>query len=133
MLSAVRHKQTDKNVQPQANQPIVTKAVAPIFPPVGRAGLISDDIVVEGSVHPSGVFVTVKVISGHVAFHNAVQEAARQWKFAPYINPPNGKFQVARITFSFRIATYGTPTSEMTPIFYPPNRVEVKSVIAEIR
>jgi TonB family protein len=114
------------------DRPVVITAAVPIYPQVARAGLITDDVVVEGSIHPSGVFITTNVIQGHKVFHKAAEDAARRWRFEPYTHPADGKFRTARLTFSFRIMPAETPEADLLPIFYPPYKIEVRSVINRI-
>ncbi len=110
-------------------QPIVVIAVPPLYPPIGRIGLITDDVVVEGIVHPSGVLIGTNVVSGHRALHQAAEAAARRWRFEPYTWPAEGigNFRKARLTFMFRVMPDGTPEVEMLPVFYPPYKIEVRT------
>lgn len=124
--------QAVKGNVPSADEPIVITAVAPIYPPVAKAGLITDDVIVEGSVHPSGVFITTNVVQGHKVFHQAAKNAAKRWRFEPYKLPASGEFRTARLTFLFRIMPAETPEAELLPVFYPPYKVEARSVINRI-
>lgn len=124
--------QAVKSRASSADQLEVVTAVSPLYPPVAKAGLITDDVVVEGSVHPSGVFITTRVVQGHKVFHKAAEEAARRWRFEPYTRPADGKFRTARLTFLFRIMPAETPEAELLPVFYPPYKVEVRCAINRI-
>jgi len=110
-----------------SNQPIVVSAVAPIYPPIIRAAGLSGDFHVDVEIDKDGKVTSAKASSAPKLMQKVIEDAARQWYFAPDSN--GQKKRQAQLTFSFRRMSSKTPNSESTPVFYPPYRIEVRDNI----
>jgi protein TonB len=61
----------------------VLRQVDPIYPDFARRARIQGPVVLMMTVDDQGVPIQVQVLEGHVAFHEAARQAARQWRFEP--------------------------------------------------
>lgn len=103
--------------------PAVVSAVAPVFPPVAVAANISGDVVIEVDVNAAGEITSARTVEGHPLLRRirVLEETARRWRFTSATNA-----RTARLTFAFRIMPAETAADELTPVFTPPYRVEVR-------
>ena len=109
---------------PRASQPVdVVSAVAPVYPVIALAAHGSGDVVVVAEISKSGDVTSARVLSGHNLLQKVSVEAARRWKFST----SNEDSRQVELTFTFRIVPDKTAGIDRTPVFYPPNRVEVRS------
>lgn len=104
------------------DQPVVISAVAPIFPPLANAARVSGDVLIETQIDAAGVVTSARA-DGHPLLRNACEAAAKRWRFAR-VEEDSG-IRNARLTFSFRALQKKLPEDDITPVFYPPYRVEV--------
>lgn len=82
-------------------QPI--KIVKPEYPPRARLGHIEGEVQVELSIDRNGSVRRVHTLSGNATLAQAAEEAARQWKYAPYTGNDQIAFPaVTRVQFNFK-------------------------------
>ena len=114
--------------QVQESTPMkVEAATAPIYPQLAILSATGGDVVVQVKINAEGDVTSAKVVDGHKLLREASLNAARQWRFS------SGEAgREAQLTFSFRVMPKNTSQIELTPIFKPPYRVEVRRVIPEI-
>jgi hypothetical protein len=105
-----------------AEQPVVVSAAAPVFPALANAARVSGDVFVEAKIDAAGVVTSARA-EGHALLRTACETAARRWRFASVER--NFGIRTARLTFSFRALQDEMPEDQITPVFYPPYRVEV--------
>jgi TonB family protein len=122
LLAYIAFAQTNPN-----NQPAVVSAVAPLYPPIIRAAGLTGDFHVDVEIDRDGKVTSVKAANAPKLMQRVIEEAARQWQFAPDLN--GQKKRQAQLTFSFRRMPSKTPNSESTPVFYPPYCIEVRDNI----
>jgi TonB family protein len=104
-------------------QPVVVSAAAPLFPVLANAARVSGDVFVETQIDAAGVVTSARA-EGHPLLRNACEVAAKRWRFASV--QKDGGNRTARLTFSFLALQEKLPDDEITPVFYPPYRVEVR-------
>ncbi len=107
-------------------KPTLVAAVAPTYPGLALAVPKGGDVVVEVSIGQAGRITDTRVIAGAGPLRHPAVVAARQWCFAP---ADSGKR--ATLTFSFRVMPKDTSAEDLTPIFKPPYRVEVRRTMPE--
>jgi hypothetical protein len=106
--------------------PIVVAAVAPVYPAIAVATNTTGEIVIEVDVNRAGKVRKAKIVEGHSLLRKAtfLENTAKKWVF-------NSDNRVAsrktRITFGFRIMPVDSTDEDLLSVFYPPNRVEVRS------
>lgn len=114
--------------QVQENAPIkIEAATAPIYPQLAILSATGGDVVVQVKINADGQVTSAKVVEGHKLLQEASLNAARRWQFSS-----GGVGREVRLTFSFQVMPKNTPQIELTPIFKPPYRVEVRRIIPEI-
>jgi protein TonB len=98
---------------PRANfslQPV--KIVKPEYPDRARLWHIEGEVQVELTVDRNGSVRRVHVLSGNATLAQAAEEAARQWKYAPYTGNDQIAFPaVTRVQFNFKFNS-GTETKK---------------------
>jgi TonB family protein len=71
----------------QAGQYQFIRYVAPAYPPLAMQARISGTVKLELTVdRAAGDVRDIRVIQGHPIFLNSVQEAVKQWRFAPAVD-----------------------------------------------
>jgi TonB family protein len=108
--------------QPANDQPAVTAAVAPNYPPIARSAHISGDVIVEVKINSLGDVENTKVLSGHPLLQAVSKEVAKKWKFVPSTEKHS---RIAQLTFAFSRVESGKSVPQFTTTFLPPYRVEV--------
>ncbi|HTG14905.1 MAG TPA: energy transducer TonB [Blastocatellia bacterium] len=114
-------------------QPIVVSAAAPVYPALANAARIEGDAFVEAKIDAAGVVIAARA-EGHALLRDACEFAAKRWRFAS-VEGYSGN-RTARLTFSFRVLQKEMPSNQITPVFYPPYRVEVTtnpSIVQTVR
>jgi TonB family protein len=116
------------SAQVQENAPLkIEAAIAPIYPQLAILSATGGDVVVQVKINAGGYITSAKVVDGHKLLREASLNAARRWQFS------SGEAgREVQLTFSFRVMPKNTPQIELTPIFKPPYKVEVRRVIPEI-
>jgi TonB family protein len=108
----------------------VVTAVAPVFPPIVVASNTSGNAVIEVQIDTAGHVISTRVVDGHPLLRKikSIQDTALRWRFIPTAeNTP----RTVRLTFAFEITPKGTPANELTPVFIPPYKVEVRHMPLE--
>ena len=83
------------------NQPVVVRAVAPIYAPVMRALNLQGDFYVDVEINRDGKIVSTKAVDEKRPFMRKIlEEAADRWRFATDENAE--KKRRVQLTFTFR-------------------------------
>ena len=91
-------------------QPV--KIVKPEYPARARLGHIEGEVQVELTIDRNGSVRRVHALSGNATLAQAAEEAARQWKYAPYTGNDQSAFPaVTRVQFNFKFDS-GTETKK---------------------
>jgi len=104
--------------------PAVISAVAPVYPPIAATVHVSGEITVEVTLNEAGVPKLAKALNGHPLLRKSAQDAAIRWRFVA--SADNVKARSVRLTFIFSPVLYEAGSAALTPIFYPPYRIEVQ-------
>ncbi len=104
----------------------VRSAVAPIYTPLAATANTSGDVEVQVTVDKGGNVSKADFVSGHPLLRKAAVEAAKRWRF----EGANEERRV-HLTFSFRMVPRGTSAEDMTAVFMPPYRIEVRGKLPE--
>ncbi len=107
----------------ESESPAVVAAIVPPYPIIARAAHVGGEVRVEVSINPNGEVVSAKA-SGHQLLADAAERAAKQWRFAPAKDVSSNR--MATLIFAFQIMPRCAPVTDLTPIFYPPYKVEVR-------
>jgi TonB family protein len=79
------------------------KVVQPQYPARARLSHIEGQVQVELSIDRSGIVRSARALSGNAILAQAAEDAARQWRYAPYTGDDSTVFpKVTRILFNFR-------------------------------
>ncbi len=119
--------QTARLTQSSTESPAVIKAVAPVFPVLAAAARVGGDVEIEVKLNSRGRVTEAHALSGHQMLRKSAEGAARLWEFESQANT-NGA-RVVRLTFSFEffhVDDREADPAELTPIFFPPYKIEVK-------
>ena len=81
----------------------VLRQVDPIYPDFARRARIHGPVVLLMTVDEQGVPIQVQVLEGHVVFHEAARQAARQWRFEPARMNGQPVAAVFRLTHKFSL------------------------------
>lgn len=65
---------------------LLVRRVAPVYPPLARQARIQGTVVLSIVISKDGEVHDVKLVSGHPMLSPAAIEAAKQWKYKPYIS-----------------------------------------------
>lgn len=107
--------------------PRVIVAVAPIYPSTAAVTNTSGEVVIEVTIDKSGKVREARIIEGNSLLKTAkfLERIAKKWEF----NESEDKSveRKAKIIFSFRIVPSETLDEDLRPVFFLPNKVEVKS------
>lgn len=104
-----------------SEQASVVSAAAPVYPPIAVAANAGGTVETEVEVNPAGEVTSARGTSGHPLLRRAAENAARRWRFTSTTNACT-----VRLTFVFRIMPKETTADEITTVFTPPYRVEVR-------
>jgi TonB family protein len=86
------------------------KIVQPEYPAKARLWHIEGEVQVELTIDRNGNVRRVHALSGNATLAQAAEEAARQWKYAPYTGNDQIAFPaVTRVQFNFKFNS-GTET-----------------------
>ena len=108
----------------------VVTAVAPVFPPIVVASNTSGNVVIEVKIDRTGHVTSTRVIDGHPLLRKikSIEDTASRWRFIPATESTP---RTVRLIFAFQITPKGTPANELTPVFIPPYKVEVRHIPLE--
>jgi TonB family protein len=104
--------------------PDVVAAIVPVYGAVARTAHLGGEVTVEAIVNPKGQVTSVRVLGGHPLLLNAAKEASRQWRFEPAKDSSANR--TVSLVFIFKMVRECAPPAELTPIFYPPYKIEVR-------
>ena len=108
------------------NSPIqVYKAVAPIYPPIARAARASGVVKVNVMVDSAGAVISARGVNAHPLLRAVAENAAQRWQFAP--DKEAAAERQASLSFTFTIMPECAKYADLTPIFTPPNQIEVRT------
>ena len=104
--------------------PAVVAAIVPVYGAVARTAHLGGEVTVEAIVNPKGQVSSVRVLGGHPLLLNAAKEASRQWRFEPAKD--SSADRKVNLVFIFKMVRGCAPAADLTPIFYPPYKIEVR-------
>lgn len=99
----------------------VRSAVAPIYPPLALTANASGNTEVTVMVNEAGDVTDAAFVNGNQLLHKAAIDAAKRWKF----HGVNRETKV-QLTFVFRMMPKNASPEDMTPVFMPPYKLEVR-------
>ena len=105
-------------------QSTVTVAMSPPYPIIARHAQVSGDVSVEVSLNSAGEVVSARATGGHPLLNAAAERAAKEWRFAPSGDDPSNR--TVSLVFSFKLMPRCAPATDLTSIFYPPYKVEIR-------
>lgn len=93
----------DMHVSPADALEAATSRVQPLYPPIAKQLGLKGEVEVETHIDETGSVDSAKVRTGNAILANAALEAAKHWKFKPFL--ANGKpvKAVTEIRFDFKI------------------------------
>lgn len=96
--------EVDGSSRPRASfSPHPVKIVQPEYPAKAKLWHIEGEVQVELSIDRNGSVRGVRALSGNTTLVQAAEEAARQWKYAPYTGNDQIAFPaVTRVRFNFK-------------------------------
>ncbi|PYX99935.1 MAG: hypothetical protein DMG64_14190 [Acidobacteria bacterium] len=77
------------------------KRVLPQYPEMARRAGVSGEVVIAGIIQTDGMLRNLKVLSGSPLLREAALDAARQWRYSPYMLGGKPVEAETRITVSF--------------------------------
>lgn len=104
--------------------PTAVAAMAPAYPPIARTAHVGGEVTVEAIIDSNGKVTSVKASGGHPLLLAAAKEASKRWRFAPAKDTSVNR--TVTLVFVFQIMPRCAPVLDLTPIFYPPYKVEVR-------
>ena len=103
--SIVATKTAAPELLPSQSQGVVPgkliKRVLPQYPDMARRAGVSGDVVISGIIRTDGVLRNLKVLSGSPLLREAALDAARQWRYSPYLLGGKPVEAETHITVSF--------------------------------
>ena len=78
------------------------KRVLPQYPDMARRAGVSGEVVISGIIGTDGTLHNLKAVSGSPLLRDAALEAARQWRYSPYLLGGKAVEAETHITISFR-------------------------------
>jgi TonB family protein len=121
---------------PDSTKLVVTKLVKPAYPPAAVPDKLQGQVIVRIVVDENGDVESAEVISGNPLLANAAVDAAKQWKFKPYIRNGQPVKAAVKLPFDFAPPADGAPPATQTIILTaptapahvaPPTRIRVSS------
>jgi len=104
--SIVVTKPTAPELSPTQSQGVVAgrliKKVLPPYPDMARRAGVSGDVVMSGIIGTDGALHNLKVVSGSPLLRDAALQAAKQWRYSPYMLGNKAVEAETHITVSFR-------------------------------
>jgi len=96
---------TTPGLSPTQSQGVVPgrliRRVLPQYPDMARRAGVSGDVVMTGVIQTNGSLRDLKVLSGSPLLREAALDAARQWRYSPYMLGGNPVEAETHITISF--------------------------------
>jgi TonB family protein len=105
---------------PDSTKLVVTKLVKPAYPPAAVPDKRQGQVIVRIVVSETGDVETAEVISGNPVLANAAVDAAKQWKFKPYIRNGQPVKAAVKLPFDFAPPADGAPPAAQTIILAAP-------------
>ena len=78
------------------------RKVMPQYPDMARRAGVAGDVVMSGIIGTDGALHNLKVVSGSPLLRDAAMEAAKQWRYSPYMLGTKAVEAETHITISFR-------------------------------
>lgn len=103
--------------------PAVASAVAPPYRVLAVASNTSGTVAVDVKVNASGDVISARSVGGNPLLRQQAENTARRWRF---VRANNGSVRAATLTFVFRIMLKETAADDLTPVFTPPYKIEVR-------
>jgi TonB family protein len=88
-------------VEVDFQQLVATKAPPPEYPKSARSQLIQGEVLLRLLVAPSGKVEKAEVVRGVPLLAKAAQQAAKKWKFSPYVRDGKTIEVVTNVPFDF--------------------------------
>jgi TonB family protein len=83
---------------------LLINKVAPIYPEDARTARIQGSVVLKAVINQTGDVVSLDLVSGHPLLVSAAVDAARQWKYRPYLLNGKAVAVETQITVNFTLA-----------------------------
>jgi hypothetical protein len=106
------------------NQPIVIRAVAPLFPVPGEDTYAVGSVIVEIQIDARGTVIKAQAVQGHPFLYPVSVKAAQRWLFASTV--AETKVRTVRLTFIFKVMDSQIIEEDLSAIFMPPYQIEVR-------
>jgi protein TonB len=91
-------------VSEAVSQAMVTKTVPPKYPQQARSEGIQGAVVMKADISTEGDVAELIVVSGHPLLAPAALEAAKQWKYRPYVLNGEAVVVETQITLNFKLS-----------------------------
>ncbi|HUQ32492.1 MAG TPA: energy transducer TonB [Pyrinomonadaceae bacterium] len=113
-----------------SDSPAVIAAICPTFPPIARAAHVGGEIQVEVNINAEGEVTSAHATSGHPLLRKSAEKAAKRWQFTTSMESSSKR--AAQLTFVFRVMPRCSKSEELTSVFSPPYKVEIRTEKPEI-
>jgi len=108
----------------------VVAAIVPVYGAIARSAHVGGEVTVEVVVDSKGKVKSVKTLGGHPLIASTAKEAAKHWLFTP--SKDASVDRKAILVFVFQMMPRCAPPADLTPIFYPPYKVQVRAETPQI-
>lgn len=82
---------------------LLVSKVEPAYPIVARQAHVQGTVVLDADISKDGTVETLKVISGHPLLIGAALDAAKQWRYKPYVQNGRSVAVETQIVIAFTI------------------------------
>jgi hypothetical protein len=103
----------------------VVAAVVPVYGAIARTAHVGGEATAEVVVDSKGTVKSVKTLGGHPLIASTAKEAAKHWVFTP--SKDASADRKATLVFVFQMMPRCAPPADLTPIFYPPYKIQVRA------
>ena len=107
-----------------ARELTVVAAVSPVYGAIARTAHVGGEVSVEVIIDSNGKVKSSKGSGGHPLLLAAAKDASKQWLFEPAGS--DSVDRVATLIFVFKMMPRCAPATDLTPIFHPPFKIEVR-------
>ncbi len=90
-------------VPPEVSMSLLVSKVEPAYPIVARQAHVQGTVVLDADISKDGTVETLKVISGHPLLIGAALDAAKQWRYKPYVQNGRSVAVETQIVIAFTI------------------------------
>jgi Gram-negative bacterial TonB protein C-terminal len=102
----------------------VVAAIVPVYGAIARTAHVGGEVTVEVVVDSKGKVKSAKPLGGHPLIASTAKEAAKHWLFTPSNASVDRQ---ATLVFVFQMMPRCAPPADLTPIFYPPYKIQVRA------